>query len=183
MSSAALPTPASYNTVSSYGMTGYAPLKLTPTAETPSFITSRLKEERGDERRGLRGRRELERRVAGHAVAADRVVRGRGGKSRRRSGAGRREHAHRDDAAEEGCADHEDQCGADQEGSIAPYDAHAGLRGKRLHLAVLALFSNLLSQVGALPGHPRMRRSASSRCVRVGSRMSRGHEQGRAAPS
>jgi hypothetical protein len=43
---AALPTPASYNTVSSYGMTGYAPLKLTPTAETPSFITSRLKEQR-----------------------------------------------------------------------------------------------------------------------------------------
>lgn len=43
---AAPPAPASYNTVSSYGMTGYAPLKLTPTAETPSFITSRLKEQR-----------------------------------------------------------------------------------------------------------------------------------------
>src|SRR5450759_2042715 len=43
---AALTTPASYNTVSSYGMTGYAPLKLTPTAETPSFITSRLQEQR-----------------------------------------------------------------------------------------------------------------------------------------
>ncbi len=28
-------------------MTGYAPLKLTPTAETPSFITSRLEEQRG----------------------------------------------------------------------------------------------------------------------------------------
>jgi hypothetical protein len=44
---AALPAPASYNTVSSYGITGYAPLKLTPTAETPSFITSRLEEEQG----------------------------------------------------------------------------------------------------------------------------------------
>jgi len=44
---AALPAPASYNTVSSYGMTGYAPLTLTPTAETPSFITSRLEEQRG----------------------------------------------------------------------------------------------------------------------------------------
>jgi hypothetical protein len=42
-----LPTPASYNTVSSYGMTGYAPLKITPTAETPEFITSRLQENRG----------------------------------------------------------------------------------------------------------------------------------------
>jgi sugar (pentulose or hexulose) kinase len=46
-SAAALPAPASYNTVSSYGITGYAPLKLTPTAETPSFITSRLEEEQG----------------------------------------------------------------------------------------------------------------------------------------
>jgi hypothetical protein len=44
---AALPNPASYNTVSSYGMTGYAPLKLTPTAETPAFITTRLEEQRG----------------------------------------------------------------------------------------------------------------------------------------
>jgi hypothetical protein len=44
---AALPTPASYNSVSSYGMTGYAPLTLTPTAETPEFITSRLDEQRG----------------------------------------------------------------------------------------------------------------------------------------
>ena len=43
---AALPAPASYNTVSSYGMTGYAPLTLTATAETPSFITSRLQEQR-----------------------------------------------------------------------------------------------------------------------------------------
>ena len=44
---APLPAPASYNFVSSYGTTGYAPLKLTPTAETPAFITTRLKEERG----------------------------------------------------------------------------------------------------------------------------------------
>ena len=42
-----LPAPASYNTVSSYGITGYAPLKLVPTAETPSFIKSRLQEGRG----------------------------------------------------------------------------------------------------------------------------------------
>jgi hypothetical protein len=40
-------TPTSYNTVSSYGITGYAPLKLTPSAQTPSFIKSRLAEERG----------------------------------------------------------------------------------------------------------------------------------------
>jgi hypothetical protein len=45
-SAAPLPAPPSYNTVRSYGMTGYAPLKLTPTAETPSFITSRLQEQR-----------------------------------------------------------------------------------------------------------------------------------------
>jgi hypothetical protein len=44
---AAVPSPASYNTVSSFGMTGYAPLKLTPTGETPSFIKSRLDEQRG----------------------------------------------------------------------------------------------------------------------------------------
>ncbi len=43
----ALPSPASYNTVSSYGITGYAPLKLVPTAETPSFIKNRLQEGRG----------------------------------------------------------------------------------------------------------------------------------------
>ena len=42
-----LPTPTSYNSVSSYGMTGYAPLTLTPTAETPEFITKRLDEKRG----------------------------------------------------------------------------------------------------------------------------------------
>ena len=44
---AALPAPASYNTVSSFGMTGYAPLKLVPTDQTPEFITSRLDEQRG----------------------------------------------------------------------------------------------------------------------------------------
>ena len=42
-----LPAPASYNTVSSYGITGYAPLKIVPTAETPAFIKSRLQEGRG----------------------------------------------------------------------------------------------------------------------------------------
>jgi hypothetical protein len=41
------PAPTSYNSVSSFGMTGYAPLKLEPTAETPSFITQRLDEGRG----------------------------------------------------------------------------------------------------------------------------------------
>ncbi len=44
---AALEAPDSYNTVSSYGMTGYAPLTIEPTAETPSFITKRLEEKRG----------------------------------------------------------------------------------------------------------------------------------------
>ena len=39
--------PASYNTVSSYGMTGYAPLTIEPTADTPEFITKRLDENRG----------------------------------------------------------------------------------------------------------------------------------------
>jgi hypothetical protein len=43
----ALPSPTSYNTVSSYGITGYAPLKLVPTDQTPDFITSRLNEQRG----------------------------------------------------------------------------------------------------------------------------------------
>jgi hypothetical protein len=44
---APLPAPASYKTVSSYGNTGYAPLKLVPTAETPSFLKDRLQEGRG----------------------------------------------------------------------------------------------------------------------------------------
>ena len=39
--------PASYNTVSSFGMTGYAPLTIQATAETPEFITKRLDEKRG----------------------------------------------------------------------------------------------------------------------------------------
>ena len=39
--------PTSYNSVSSYGMTGYAPLTLVPTADTPSFIKKRLEEKRG----------------------------------------------------------------------------------------------------------------------------------------
>jgi hypothetical protein len=39
--------PASYNSVSSYGMTGYAPLTIKPTADTPDFITKRLDEKRG----------------------------------------------------------------------------------------------------------------------------------------
>ena len=39
--------PASYNTVSSYGMSGYAPLTIEPTADTPEFITKRLDENRG----------------------------------------------------------------------------------------------------------------------------------------
>jgi hypothetical protein len=39
--------PASYNSVSSFGMTGYAPLTLQPTADTPEFITKRLDEKRG----------------------------------------------------------------------------------------------------------------------------------------
>jgi hypothetical protein len=38
---------ASYNTVSSFGMTGYAPLTVQATAETPEFITKRLDEKRG----------------------------------------------------------------------------------------------------------------------------------------
>lgn len=44
---AAVEAPESYNSVSSYGMTGYAPLTIEPTAETPSFITKRLEEKRG----------------------------------------------------------------------------------------------------------------------------------------
>jgi hypothetical protein len=44
---APLPAPTSYNSVSSYGMTGYATLKIEPTDETPSFITKRLDEGRG----------------------------------------------------------------------------------------------------------------------------------------
>jgi hypothetical protein len=39
--------PDSYNTVSSFGMTGYEPLTVVPTADTPEFITKRLDENRG----------------------------------------------------------------------------------------------------------------------------------------
>ena len=39
--------PASYNSVSSFGMTGYEPLTIEPTADTPEFITKRLDEKRG----------------------------------------------------------------------------------------------------------------------------------------
>jgi hypothetical protein len=39
--------PASYNTVGSFGMTGYAPLTIQPTADTPSFITKELQQKRG----------------------------------------------------------------------------------------------------------------------------------------
>jgi hypothetical protein len=42
-----LAAPTSYNSVSSYGMTGYAPIKIEPTADTPKFVSSRLAEERG----------------------------------------------------------------------------------------------------------------------------------------
>jgi hypothetical protein len=41
------PAPTSYNSVSSYGMTGYAPLTIEPTAETPEFITKQLDEGQG----------------------------------------------------------------------------------------------------------------------------------------
>lgn len=39
--------PASYNSVSSFGMRGYEPLTIDPTAETPDFIKNRLEENRG----------------------------------------------------------------------------------------------------------------------------------------
>ena len=46
--SAALPAPASYNSASSYGITGYAPLKLdAEDPKLPEFIKSRLAEQRG----------------------------------------------------------------------------------------------------------------------------------------
>lgn len=44
---APLPTPASYNVASSYGITGYAPPTIVPTPDTPSFIKKRLDEKRG----------------------------------------------------------------------------------------------------------------------------------------
>ena len=108
----------------------------------------------------LGGRLELERRVAGHAVAAHAVVRRRGqAAGRRPSPADDARTRTATDAAEEQRPDHEDQDCAEQERPVALEDPHAGLpREKVLHLAVLALFSNLLSQVGALPEHPRMSR-------------------------
>lgn len=39
--------PTSYNSVSSYGMTGYAPLTIEATADTPGFIAKRLDQKRG----------------------------------------------------------------------------------------------------------------------------------------
>ena len=50
--SGATPAPAatqsaSYNGVSSFGMAGYTPLTVEPTADTPEFITKRLDENRG----------------------------------------------------------------------------------------------------------------------------------------
>ncbi len=39
--------PASYNQVGSFGITGYAPLTLKATDETPKFATSRLEQNRG----------------------------------------------------------------------------------------------------------------------------------------
>jgi hypothetical protein len=39
--------PASYNAVSSYGMTGYAPLTIKATPDTPEFITKQLDQNRG----------------------------------------------------------------------------------------------------------------------------------------
>jgi hypothetical protein len=39
--------PASYNSVSSYGMTGYAPLTIQANPETPEFVKKRLDEKRG----------------------------------------------------------------------------------------------------------------------------------------
>ena len=44
---APLPSPPSYNVASSYGITGYAPLTIVPTAETPPFIKALLDEKRG----------------------------------------------------------------------------------------------------------------------------------------
>ena len=44
----AAPTaPANYNSVDSFGVTGYAPLTVTDTPDTPAFVSKRLKEQRG----------------------------------------------------------------------------------------------------------------------------------------
>ncbi len=44
---AAVAAPSNYNTVDSYGITGYAPLTVSDTPETPGFVSKRLKEQRG----------------------------------------------------------------------------------------------------------------------------------------
>jgi hypothetical protein len=41
------PVPPNYNSVDSYGITGYAPLTVTDTPDTPGFVSKRLKEQRG----------------------------------------------------------------------------------------------------------------------------------------
>ena len=38
---------ANYNSVDSFGVTGYAPLTVTDTPDTPGFVSKRLKEQRG----------------------------------------------------------------------------------------------------------------------------------------
>ena len=44
---AAAPATSNYNSVDSYGITGYAPLTVTDTTDTPGFVSKRLKEQRG----------------------------------------------------------------------------------------------------------------------------------------
>ena len=44
---AAPAAPANYNSVDSFGVTGYAPLTVTDTPDTPGFVSKRLKEQRG----------------------------------------------------------------------------------------------------------------------------------------
>jgi hypothetical protein len=44
---AAPATPANYNSVDSFGITGYAPLTITDSTETPAFVSKRLEEQRG----------------------------------------------------------------------------------------------------------------------------------------
>ena len=46
-SAATIVRDASYNVAGSYGITGMQQLKITPTADTPSFISDPLKEQRG----------------------------------------------------------------------------------------------------------------------------------------
>jgi hypothetical protein len=44
---AAPEVPPNYNSVDSFGITGYAPLTITDTPDTPGFVSKRLKEQRG----------------------------------------------------------------------------------------------------------------------------------------